>query len=226
MARVFLRIFLGRSGLNSCMTASLSCGSILQSMPSADTTDSAFDDWELMRRVKQGDLEAFRELVERHQHSVIGVSAKMLGDSSDAEDLAQQVFLRIWKSAERYEPTAKFTTWLMTITRNLVFNEMRRRGRSRQVSMEGDGEHEAREFADDPHRQPEQMAAATELEAAVDVAITSLPEPQRMALVLRRYEDMPYEEIAKVLKVSVPALKSLLFRARETLKVRLKRYLE
>lgn len=171
-------------------------------------------------------MEAFRELVERHQHSIVGVAAKMLGDFTDAEDLAQQVFIRVWKSAERYQPSAKFTTWLMTITRNLVFNEMRRRGRSRQVPMDGDSEHETREFADDPAKQPAHSAAAAELESAMNDAIAELPEPQRMALVLRRYEDMPYEEIAKVLKVSVPALKSLLFRARETLKVKLKRYLE
>jgi len=194
-------------------------------MPS-DSTDPAPGDWELMRRVQQGDLEAFRALVERHQHSVVGVAAKMLGDFADAEDLAQQVFLRVWKSAERYQPSAKFTTWLMTITRNLVFNEMRRRGRSRQVSLEGDGEHAAREFADDPSKQPVNSVAAAELERAVDEAIAGLPEPQRMALVLRRYEDLPYEDIARVLKVSVPALKSLLFRARETLKGRLRRYLE
>ncbi|HEY5792805.1 MAG TPA: RNA polymerase sigma factor [Chthoniobacterales bacterium] len=193
-------------------------------MPSAESSDPAPDDWELMRRIKGEDMAAFRALVERHQHSVVGVAAKMLGDFTDAEDLAQQVFLRIWKSAGRYEPSAKFTTWLMTITRNLVFNEMRRRARNRQVPLEGEGA--AREFADDPNKQPAQSAAAAELEAAIDEAITGLPEPQRIALVLRRYEEMPYEEIARVLKVSVPALKSLLFRARETLKVRLKRYLE
>lgn len=208
------------------MTATLTCGSIFRSMAPAELSSPIDDDWRLMQRIKEGDMEAFRELVERHQHRVVGVAAKMLGDFTDAEDLAQQVFLRVWKSAERYQPSAKFTTWLMTITRNLVFNEMRRRGRSRQVSIEGDSEHETREFADDPAKQPAHSAAAAELENAMNEAIADLPEPQRLALVLRRYEDMPYEEIAKVLKVSVPALKSLLFRARESLKAKLKKYLE
>ena len=95
-----------------------------------------------MARIKQGDTEALRELIEAHQHRVIGTVAKMLGDDSDAEDIAQQVFIRVWKSAARYEPTAKFTTWLFKITRNLVFNELRRRKRhlahSLDAATEGD----------------------------------------------------------------------------------------
>ncbi|MGH8047718.1 MAG: RNA polymerase sigma factor, partial [Chthoniobacterales bacterium] len=80
-----------------------------------------------MMRVRGGDAGAFATLVERHQHRVIGTIARMLGSPDEAEDLAQQVFVRVWKSAARWEPSAKFTTWLLTITRNLVFNEVRRR---------------------------------------------------------------------------------------------------
>ena len=82
-----------------------------------------------MARVKHGDTDALRDLIEAHQHRVIGTVAKMLGDDCDAEDISQQVFIRVWRSATRYEPTAKFTTWLFKITRNLVFNELRRRKR-------------------------------------------------------------------------------------------------
>ena len=90
----------------------------------------------LMELVRDGDLLAFERLVELHQRAVIGTVAKMLGNPSEAEDIAQQVFIRVWKSASRYEAQAKFTTWLFTITRNLVFNEVRRRQRKPTVSVD------------------------------------------------------------------------------------------
>lgn len=180
-----------------------------------------------MLRVKGGDVEAFEILVTRHQHSVIGTVAKMLGGDCDAEDIAQMAFVRVWKSAPRYEPSAKFTTWLMTITRNLVFNEMRRRQRPHFVPMEaGRDDLPQPQFEDDNAPAARDELEKAELHRAIDEAIASLPEAQRMAIVLRRYENMPYEEIAKVLKTSVPAVKSILFRARGELKERLKKYLE
>ncbi len=87
------------------------------------------DDAALMAEVARGDTVAFERLVERHQALVIGTVGRMLGSNSEVEDVAQQVFIRVWKGASRYRPTAKFTTWLLTITRNLVFNEARRRKR-------------------------------------------------------------------------------------------------
>jgi len=192
--------------------------------PSGSPDDS--DDFALMSRVKSGDLEAFEILVERHQHSVVGTVAKMLGGDMDAEDIAQQVFIRVWKSASRYEPSAKFTTWLMTITRNLVFNEMRRRQRSRLVPMESDRDDvPEHQYADGDALAPNEELLGAELQKAIEDAIASLPEAQRLALVLRRYEEMPYEEIARVLKTTVPAVKSILFRARAELKDKLKKYL-
>lgn len=181
----------------------------------------------LMLRVSDGDLEAFETLVTRHQHSVVGTAAKMLGGTADAEDIGQQVFMRVWKHAARYQPSAKFTTWLMTITRNLVFNELRRRRRSQQVSMDADeGDTIRHQFVDEQAAAPSEEMLDSELHQAIDAAIASLPEAQRLAIVLRRYEGMPYEEIAEVLKTSVPAVKSILFRARAELKARLKKYLE
>ena len=181
----------------------------------------------LMLRVRDGDLEAFETLVTRHQHSVVGTAAKMLGGAADAEDIGQQVFVRVWKHAARYQPSAKFTTWLMTITRNLVFNELRRRRRSQQVSMDADeGDAIRRQFVDEQAAAPSEEMLDSELHEAIDAAIAGLPEAQRLAIVLRRYEGMPYEEIAEVLKTSVPAVKSILFRARAELKARLKKYLE
>ena len=183
-------------------------------------------DVELMGKVGAGDIRAFEELVERHQRAVIGTVAKMLGNASDAEDIAQQVFVRIWKSAVRYEAQAKFTTWLFTITRNLVFNEVRRRQRKPTVSVDEREETTHRTVEDLLAVSPDDEMLQTELEEAIDRAIQGLPDKQRMAVVLRRYEEMPYEEIAAVLEMSIPAVKSLLFRARAHLKEALQRYLD
>lgn len=207
--------------------------------PSADaapsnalTTDEQDIIW--MMRVRSGDRTAFGELVECHQQRVVGTVARMLGpDAADAEDIGQQVFLRVWKSAARYEPTAKFTTWLYTITRNLVFNELRRRKHRPVTSLDAEGldgspgSHDTAPHLED-HRSPGPDATLlhAELQQAVTAAIALLPETQRLAVVLRRYEELSYEEIAGVLNLSVPAVKSLLFRARVLLRERLARYLE
>jgi RNA polymerase sigma-70 factor (ECF subfamily) len=174
---------------------------------------------EWMARVKAGDMEAFRLLVEAHQSRVIGTITKMLGSDAEAEDLAQQVFIRIWKSAPRYQPTAKFTTWLFRITRNLVFNELRRK-RHFIDQIE-----DIAEPAERPDKEPDQMLLEGELQGAIREAINQLPESQRMAIILRRYEEMPYEEIANVMGTTVPAVKSILFRARAELRERLAKYL-
>lgn len=193
--------------------------------PLPDDSDAP-DDITLMMAVKHGDEEAFQTLVERHQYRIVGTVAKMLGRETDAEDIAQQVFVRVWQSASRYEPGAKFTTWLLTITRNLVFNEMRRRRRSKLVEMQSDEDGERfAQHADPTARSPASFAQDAELQSAISDAIGALPEAQRMAVVLRRFEELSYEEIAEILNTSVPSVKSLLFRARTELRERLKTFL-
>lgn len=187
--------------------------------------NDAWDDHALMARVGKGDHEAFRMLVERHQDAVVGTCARMLGDYLDAEDLAQQVFLRIWTHAPSYRPETKFTTYLYTITRHLVFNESRRRSRRREVSSDEREEHSHDQARAPGEQQPDAVLIQAELQAAVDQAIADLPESQRAAVVLRRYEQLSYEEIAEVLELSLPAVKSLLFRARNALKESLARFL-
>jgi RNA polymerase sigma-70 factor (ECF subfamily) len=189
------------------------------------SSDSNDRDVELMGLIGKGDHQAFAQLVERHQHAVIGTVAKMLGNPSEAEDIAQQVFMRIWRHAKRYRPEAKFTTYLFTITRNLVFNESRRRSRKKEVSSDEREENSHSVIPANPDRQPDAELLQDELRRAVDAAIAQLPDAQRMAVVLRRYEQMPYEDIAKVLGITVSAVKSLLFRARTTLRDLLKEYL-
>lgn len=197
-----------------------------QPASSAGTEDTNEVNVSLMLRVRGGDLKAFEQLVELHQHAVVGTVAKMLGNTHDAEDIAQQVFVRVWKSAARYEPNAKFTTWLFTITRNLVFNEVRRRQRKPAVSLDQREEELHAASPVDGALRPDETTLQRELEDAVDAAIQELPEKQRLAVVLRRYEDMPYEEIAVILELSLSAVKSLLFRARAQLKESLQRYLD
>ena len=201
---------------------------ILLTMEESFTLSHAADnaeDFALMARIGAGEHAAFRLLVERHQHAVIGTVAKMLGSSNEAQDIAQQVFLRIWRNATNYRPEAKFTTYLFTITRHLVFNETRRRKRKQEVSADEREDQAHQMLESDPAHQPDAQVLQAELQQAVDAAIAALPEAQRLAVVLRRYEQVSYEEIATVQQLSVAAVKSLLFRARTSLRESLRGYL-
>jgi RNA polymerase sigma-70 factor (ECF subfamily) len=189
------------------------------------SSDDDAEDVRLMVLVASGDAVAFEALIERHQTLVAGTVARMLGSNSDVEDIAQQVFIRVWKSASRYVARAKFTTWLLKITRNLVFNEMRRAKRHPHVPVQIDPEAEELPLRDEMTATPDATLLQEELQSKIDSAIAQLPDTQRMALVLRRYQELSYEEIAEVLELSVPAVKSLLFRARTELRERLQDYL-
>ena len=178
-----------------------------------------------MRLVSRGDTSAFEGLIERHQALVAGTVARMLSSNSDVEDIAQQVFIRVWKSARRYVPRAKFTTWLLKITRNLVFNELRRTKRHAHVPLQSEPGAEDPPVKDETNLAPDMSLLESELQRTIEEAILQLPETQRLALVLRRYEQMSYEQIAEVLDLSVPAVKSVLFRARSELRARLTKYL-
>ena len=182
-------------------------------------------DVRLMRLVSRGDTSAFEELIERHRALVAGTVARMLSSNSDVEDIAQQVFIRVWKSARRYVPRAKFTTWLLKITRNLVFNELRRTKRHAHVPLQSEPGAEDPPLKDETNLAPDTSLLESELQRTIEEAILQLPETQRLALVLRRYEQLSYEQIAEVLDLSVPAVKSVLFRARSELRSRLSKYL-
>jgi RNA polymerase sigma-70 factor (ECF subfamily) len=194
--------------------------------PTAAQPGDDAEDVRLMRRIGRGDDDAFERLIERHQTLVAGTVARMLGSNSDVDDIAQQVFIRVWRSASRYVPRAKFTTWLLKITRNLVFNELRRSKRHAYVPMQPDPEMEELPVKDAADQAPDALLLEAELQRKIEEAILSLPESQRMALILRRYEDLSYEQIAEILDLSVPAVKSLLFRARTELRNHLKNYLK
>jgi len=159
----------------------------------------------------------------------MNVVYRMVRDATEAEDLAQNVFLQVYRSASRYEVSSKFSTWLFTIVRNLCLNEIRRRSRHRTDSMDAprpDQEDEPwQQFEDKKVFLPPENLLHGELEQKIQEAIIELPENQRVAVLLCRQDDLSYEQIAKVLGCSLSATKSLIHRAREALKQRLKPYL-
>ena len=184
----------------------------------------------LMLRVKRGDMDAFEELVNKYKQPIINLAFRMLRDLSEAEDLAQNVFIKVHQAAARYEVSAKFTTWLFTIARNLCLNEIRRRSRHPAESLDSsqseNEEQPARQFEDFKTFSPPDVFLHGELEEKIQQALSELPETQRMAIVLCRDQELSYDEIAAVLKCSLSATKSLIHRGRETLKEKLKPYLQ
>ena len=157
-----------------------------------------------------------------------GISSPNLpGDTEPDKPFSTRARRDAWKSAPRWEPTAKFTTWLYTILRNLVFNECRRRARHKTTSLDAatdDADH-PKQFADGNVKPPDTAMLDAEMQDAIERAIQELPEAQRMAVIMRRYQDVSNEEIAKVLDLTVPSVKSLLFRARTELREKLRKYL-
>ena len=214
---VFLASFVSDKRLNEPMSA--------DDRGNKGRSEEDADDVRLMQLIGRGDTIALEELIEKHQALVAGTVARMLGSNSDVEDIAQQVFIRVWKSARRYVPRAKFTTWLLKITRNLVFNELRRAKRHAHVPLQPEPGAENPPLKDEANLAPDSSLLEAELQRTIEGAILQLPETQRMALVLRRYEQLSYEQIAEVLDLSVPAVKSVLFRARTELRSRLSKYL-
>jgi RNA polymerase sigma-70 factor (ECF subfamily) len=184
----------------------------------------------LMLRVKRGDRVAFTELVEKYKQPVMNLVYRTLHDEAEAEDLAQVVFLQVYKSAKRYESRAKFSTWLFTIARNLCLNEIRRRSRHPADSLEeAHAEHEdqpRQQYEDKSSVPPPDKLLHGELAQKIEEALAGLPENQRTAILLCRQEELSYEEIAEILGCSLSATKSLIHRGRETLKEKLKPYLK
>lgn len=187
-------------------------------------------DAELMLRVKRGDTAAFEELVDKYKQPVLNLCYRTIRDQTEAEDLAQNVFVQVFKSADRYRVEAKFTTWLFTIARNLCLNEIRRRLRRPAESLEAaenpEDESVSRQFEDRKNTPAPDLLLRDELTSKVEEALAALPENQRTAILLFKEKDMSYEEISEILNCSLSATKSLIHRGREALKQRLKPYLK
>jgi RNA polymerase sigma-70 factor, ECF subfamily len=180
-------------------------------------------DVQLMLDVKAGDEASFDLLLQKYRTPLVNFFYRMVRDSALAEDLAQEVFLRVYRARQKYSPSAKFTTWMFRIATNLALNSVRdNRYRRMQVSLDAPAEEDetpiqvpTREMRIDEHMVERDRAQF------IHKAIAALPEKQRVAVLLHKYEEMDYGEIAKILECSESALKSLLFRAYETLRVQL-----
>jgi RNA polymerase sigma-70 factor (ECF subfamily) len=197
---------------------------MVQGVNTITGTAAALDgDAQLMLRVREGDEESFGVLLEKYRNPVIRFVYRMVQDQAIAEELGQEVFLRVYRSRTTYEPTAKFTTWLFRIATHLALNWLRD-GRSerghKRLDDEGDGEMPVREVADRRPSVEQRMVYQTRLQEVRD-AIALLPEKQRAAVLMHKYEEMEYSQIAQVLECSESAVKSLVFRAYETLRARL-----
>ena len=184
---------------------------------------------DLMARIAKGDDSALEILVNRHQTSVLNLIYRFVGDRTQAKDLAQEVFIRVWRAAKTYKPDAKFTTWLYRITANLCFNELKSARRRRWFQFRRsneDNEGSIEETFSDGSPTAEDLLLEKERSRQISDVLQSLPDNQRMALVLRRYDDLSYEEIARILNCSVSAVESLLVRAKRTLQEKLKTFEE
>ena len=186
----------------------------------------ARSDVQLMLDVKAGDDASFELLLHKYRTPLVNFLNRMVRDSATAEDLAQEVFLRVYRARNRYAPNAKFTTWLYRIATNLALNALRdARHRQMEVSLGQPGESGETDLPaiELPDRQPgiEQQLMARDRVERIRRAIHALPEKQRVAVLLHKYQEMDYDEIARILECSESALKSLLFRAYETLRVEL-----
>jgi RNA polymerase sigma-70 factor (ECF subfamily) len=179
-------------------------------------------DAELMLRVKEGDSASFTLLLDKHRGPVIHFLYRMVQNQPVAEELAQEVFLRVYRSRANYEPTAKFTTWLFRIATHLALNWLRdgKNERAQERLDDDSGEGPSKQLPDRAPSVEHRLVFEVRLEE-IRRAIAALPDKQRAAVLMHKYEEMEYSHIAKVLGCSESAVKSLLFRAYETLRGRL-----
>jgi RNA polymerase sigma-70 factor, ECF subfamily len=187
-------------------------------------------DIRLMLRVRDDQPGAFEDLVELYQHRLVAVMNHLVGNAEEAEDLAQEVFLRVYRARKKYRPRSKFSTWLFTIANNLALNALRARQRKPLVPLLAAdsgplGPRPAEQIVHDPGSGPMQRIQRKELAAIVRQALEGLNERQRVAVVLNKFEDMNYAEIAEVMGLTTKAVKSLLSRARMNLRAALSDYI-
>ena len=192
------------------------------------SSDQAVSDVDVMLRVKAGDQSAFAYLVQKYRRPMVGFMYRLCHNPSTAEELAQEVFLRVYRSRTSYEPSAKFTTWLYRIATNLAVNHARdtRHERPENTVRLDEPDQETGttpDLADETLSAEEQILKRERL-AAIRKKVNALPERQRVAVIMHKYQQMDYRQIAGVLKLSESATKSLLFRAYETLREQLKEF--
>jgi RNA polymerase sigma-70 factor (ECF subfamily) len=192
--------------------------------------ESLMKDEELIQKIVDRDHQAFKSLVDRYQHLVINACYNLIGNRQDAEDVAQEVFLQVYKSAQKFRGEAKISTWLYRIAVNRSLNFIRdhkRFGWLRNLSSLLEGERQRVAEMPAPNSdQPDLALQKKEQNVVVQREIASLPEKQRAAFVLHAYEGLPYQEIAQVLQLSLSSVESLIHRAKLNLQKNLLRYLK
>lgn len=177
---------------------------------------TGLDDAHLMAAVSGGDTAAFRILVERYKRKAYYVALKLVGDSDDAYDLSQEAFIRVYKARRRYDGSRPFYTWFYAILSNLAKNHLKKRFvRSRYAARV---KRESDPGRGDPSRSPDFLVAADEVRQAVWAAIEKLSYEQREIIILRHFEDMSYEEMAKLLEIPLGSVMSRLYYARKKLR--------
>jgi RNA polymerase sigma-70 factor, ECF subfamily len=181
----------------------------------ADNNGKISSDEELMGKVARGDSQAFEILVNRHQRRILNLIFRLIGNRTQAEDVAQDVFVQIWQAAEEYKPRAKFTTWVYRITANLCL-DLLKSAHHRQIFIHPNEGEELFSCSDNT-RSPEDLLLAAEKSRQISAILQTLPTNQRMAVILKKYDGLSYQEIAQVLGCSVSAVESLLVRAKRTL---------
>jgi RNA polymerase sigma-70 factor, ECF subfamily len=193
-----------------------------------DQSSEGLSDAQIMLRVKAGDDSAFEYLVQKYRRPMLSFMYRMAHNTAVAEDLAQEVFLRVYRSRQKYEASAKFTTWLYRIASNLAVNHARdtRHQRPENTVSLDEPDHDSGLTMDLPDTSltAEEAIVRRERLAAIRQRVEALPERQRIALIMHKYQQMDYRQIAEVLKLSESAIKSLLFRAYETLRGQLKEF--
>jgi RNA polymerase sigma-70 factor (ECF subfamily) len=205
---------------------------LIDSNPTAQRYELLDPDVRLMLKVRDGNAAAYEELVHRHQDRLHHVLENLVRDHELAKDLAQEVFLRVFKARERYEPGAKFSTWLYTIANNVALNAKRDNSRRKEVQVEGysSGEHSImpmeRLAVASSGTMPARRLEKSEQAEIVKHAIDNLNPRQKMAILLSKFEGMGYSDIAEAMGLSAQAVKSLLSRARVNLKQALQPYLD
>lgn len=196
--------------------------------PADAQSGDGLSDAQVMLRVKAGDDSAFDYLVQKYRRPMLNFMYRMAHNAAAAEDMAQEVFLRVYRSRQNYEASAKFTTWLYRIASNLAVNHARdtRHQRPENTVSLDEPDHNTGLTMDLPDESltAEEAIVRRERLAAIRERVQALPERQRMAVVMHKYQQMDYRQIAEILKLSESAIKSLLFRAYETLRVQLKEF--
>ncbi len=184
--------------------------------------NETFDEVEIVKKAKDGDKKAFEVIVKKYQNRVANLIFKIIGDSDIVEDLTQEVFLRVFESLKEYKFSSAPYTWIYRITVNICIDEIRKRQRSRAYSLFD-------VLSQNPKAEPsyspvEKNVERSEMREIIEKAMSKLPPEYKTVIILRDFEDLPYEEIAKILKISIGTVKSRIFRARKLLAEYLKEY--